>query len=246
MKTAFKTVAHASLMVTALALIACDKPDTEKKEAAADTPAGMPIQPSSPPVPVATEAASGTYRLDKSHASLTFKVNHLGFSHYTAQFTDFDATLEGDPKNPATAKLTATVNPKSLSLPTPPAGFVDALLGPDWLDAGKYPEIKFVSTAVELTGPNTARITGDFTLHGATKPLVLDATFNGGYAGHPMDPNSRIGFSATGTLKRSDYGIAYGIPQPGSTMGVSDEVQIAIETEFTGPKLEGAAAPAKH
>jgi polyisoprenoid-binding protein YceI len=98
-------------------------------------------------------------------------------------------------------------------------------------------------------GANGLRITGDFTLHGVTKPVVLNATYNGGYAGHPFDPHARIGFSATGKLKRSDFGVAYGIPAPGTTMGVGDDVDIVIETEFSGPPLpeaaKGAAGSAK-
>jgi len=62
-------------------------------------------------------------------------------------------------------------------------------------------------------------------------------TFNGGYRGHPYDPNARVGFSAKGTLKRSEFGVAYGIPEPGTTMGVSDEVRITIEAEFSGPPM---------
>ncbi len=78
-----------------------------------------------------------------------------------------------------------------------------------------------------------------------TKPVVLDATFNGGYAGHLMDPHARIGFSAHGVFKRSDFGVKYGVPAPGTTMGVSDEVEVNIETEFSGPALAKAeAAPA--
>ena len=84
---------------------------------------------------------------------------------------------------------------------------------------------------------DTLRVRGDLTLHGVTRPIVLEATFNGGYAGHPMDPNARIGFSAQGTLKRSEFGRAQGIPAPGTTMGVSDEVNVVIEAEFTGPPL---------
>ncbi len=80
--------------------------------------------------------------------------------------------------------------------------------------------MEFESRQVDVTGVNTVRIHGDLTLHGVTRPIVLEATFNGGYAGHPMDPNARIGFSAQGTLKRSEFGIAYGIPAPGTTMGV--------------------------
>ena len=74
--------------------------------------------------------------------------------------------------------------------------------------------------------------------------MVLDATYNGGYEGHPKDPNARIGFSARGALKRSDFGMTYGITAPGTTMGVGDEVGIIIEAEFNGPPLKSAPAPA--
>jgi polyisoprenoid-binding protein YceI len=74
--------------------------------------------------------------------------------------------------------------------------------------------------------------------------VVLEATFNGGYAGHPMDPHARIGFSAHGTFKRSEFGIGYGVPAPGTTMGVSDAVEVTIETEFSGPPLATAASAA--
>ena len=96
----------------------------------------------------------------------------------------------------------------------------------------------FRSSKVEVTGSNTMKISGDLTLRGVTRPMVLDATYNGGYAGHPLDPNARIGFSAHGTLKRSDFGMTVGIPAPGTTMGVGDEVEVIIETEFSGPPLK--------
>jgi len=66
---------------------------------------------------------------------------------------------------------------------------------------------------------------------------VLDAKYNGGYAGHPYDPNARIGFSAQGSFKRSDFGVSYGIPEAGTTFGVGDEVDVILETEFSGPPL---------
>jgi polyisoprenoid-binding protein YceI len=184
---------------------------------------------------------AGAYTLDKSHASLTFRVNHLGFSWYTAQFKSFDAQLQFDPKNLAASSVSATIDPRSLDLDSPPEGFVDQLLGDKWLDAAKFPTMSFRSTKVEALSSNKARVTGDFTLHGVTKPVVLEATFNGGYPGHAMDPHARIGFSATGTLRRADFGITYGIPEAGSTMGVSDEVAIAIEAEFSGPPLATAS-----
>jgi polyisoprenoid-binding protein YceI len=189
--------------------------------------------PAKPPAPV----PAGAYTLDRSHASLNFSVNHLGFSHYTARFASFDTKLTFDPANPAASTVEATIDANSLELPTPPAGFADTLKGPQWLDTGKYPTITFKSTKVEPAGGDKTRITGDFTLHGVTKPVTLEATFNGGYAGHPMDPNARIGFSAKGSFKRGDFGVAYGIPAPGTTMGVSDEVEVTIEAEFSGPPL---------
>ncbi len=227
-----------------LALAACGPaPETKKEEKAEAQPTVA-----SPPaaiVPAKTDAPAGTYKLDKAHANLEFRVNHIGFSNYTARFTAFDAELQFDPANPAASTVTATIDPRSLALPTPPAGFLDTLLSEKWLGAAAFPQMTFRSTKVELTGANTARITGDLTLKGATAPVVLDATFNGGYAGHPYDPQARIGFSARGSLKRTVFGVSEGVPSPGSTMGVSDDVEIIVETEFNGPPLAQGAAPAK-
>jgi len=189
------------------------------------------------PAPIAGALPAGSYTLDKAHASLIFRVDHMGFSHWTARFTGFDAHLQFDPAKPAAAQVTVTIDPASITPDNPPPGFVTALRGAKWLNAGKFPQITYRSTRVESTGQKGLRIYGDLTLHGITRPVVLDATFNGGYAGHPMDPHARIGFSAHGTLQRSEFGIAYGIPEPGSTMGVSDAVEFTIESEFSGPPL---------
>ena len=206
---------------------------------AATAPEAAPAEiAAAPAAPDVSKLPAGAYKLDPSHATLVFKVNHLGFSNYTAQFRTFTADMTLDPAQPETAKLTATVELNSLAIPAPPAGFIDELLSDTWLGASITPQMKFESTSITRTGPATADIVGDLTLKGATKPVTLHATFNGGYEGHPMDPAARIGFSAHGTLKRSDFGIDIGIPAPGSTRGVFDEVTIDIETEFTGPALK--------
>jgi polyisoprenoid-binding protein YceI len=180
----------------------------------------------------------GSYILDPSHASLTLSVDHLGFSRYTMQFTRFTASFSGDPDTPAAVSIAASADVKSLQLPAPPPGFLATLLGPDWLDAGRHPRLTFVSTAVEPVGPRRARVSGNLTLHGVTRPVTLEATLNGGYAGLPgLDPAARVGFSASGALKRSEFGITAAIPAPGSFLGVSDEVRFVIEAEFTGPPL---------
>ena len=196
----------------------------------------------SAPAPAPAAVPAGVYTLDKAHASLVFHVDHLGFSHYTAQFKSFDATLQFDPAQLGASGVEVSIDPRSLELPTPPAGFVDSLLGKDWLNAAAFPTMTFKSTRVQPTGANTVHITGDMTLHGVTHPVALDAVYNGGYPGHPMDPHARIGFSAHGTLKRSDFGIAYGIPAPGTTMGVGDAVDFDIEAEFSGPPFHPSQA----
>lgn len=193
------------------------------------------------PEPVGAPPA-GTYKLDRPHASLNFRVSHMGFSHWTARFTAFDATLTGDPANPAASSVTATIDAKSLqtNYPLSDFNFDEQLTGKEWLDAATYPKMTFRSTRVEVTGPKTAKVTGDFTLHGVTKPVTLDVTYNGGYGSEAYDPGgSRIGFSAHGWLKRSDYGVSMGIPAPGSIMGVGDDVEIIIEAEFTRPLDKG-------
>ena len=173
-----------------------------------------------PIAPAATEAPAGIYTLDRNHASLHFRVNHLGFSRYTARFTRFDAELRLDPADPAAASVSATIDPSSIETdnPDPNYDFNAQLRGEAWLDSAQFPQITFRSTRVELTGPDTARITGALALHGVTLPVTLDATFNGGYAGHPLDPaGARIGFSARGTLERSRFGIAEGVPRRAPT-----------------------------
>lgn len=203
---------------------------------AADQPSANSVPPpSSAPVP------AGAYTLDMSHTSLLFRVDHLSFSRYTGRFTKLDAKLRFDPVNPEKSSLLVEIDPKSIAADGAPEGFMATLAGKEWLDADRFPKITYRSTKVEKVGAKGLRITGDFTLHGVTKPLVLNAKYNGGYASHPFDPHARVGFSATGKLKRSDFGVSYGIPAPGSTFGVGDEVEIVIESEFTGPPPADAA-----
>ena len=184
---------------------------------------------------------AGAYTLDKAHASLIFRVNHIGFSNYTRRFKRFDAKLQFDPANMARSSVTVSVDATSLETdyPSPKELDFNALLqNEQWLDTAKYPQMTFRSSKVEVTAPSTLKISGDLTLRGVTRPMVLDATYNGGYEGHPLDPHARIGFSAHGTLKRSDFGMTVGIPAPGTTMGVGDEVEVIIEAEFSGPPLK--------
>jgi len=179
----------------------------------------------------------GGYEIDKLHTSLVFRVSHIGFSNYTGRFTKIDAKLDFDPARLAASRINVTIDPRSIQADNAPAGFLESLAGKDWLDAEHFPEMSFRSTNIEVTNKNSFRLHGTLTLHGVTKPIVLEARYNGGYASHPMEPRARIGFSASGSFKRSDFGVNYGIPDPGTTMGIGDEVQVILEIEFTGPPL---------
>ncbi|GLQ91113.1 hypothetical protein GCM10007901_00630 [Dyella acidisoli] len=118
----------------------------------------------------------------------------------------------------------------------------DIVKGPQFLDTAKFPQIVFRSEKIRMTGAKTFEILGTLDLHGVSRPLTLTGTYNGGYPGMPdMDPHARIGFSAHGAFKRSDFGIAYGVPAPGTTMGVGDLIDVTIEAEFSGPSLTTTA-----
>lgn len=178
---------------------------------------------------------AGAYTVDKAHTSLIFRVSHLGFSTYTGRFTRLDANLKFDPSNVAGSRVEVSIDPRSIEADNAPSGFLQTLAGKDWLDADRFPQMTFRTRSVEATGPGTFRVQGELTLHGITKPLSLDARYNGGYASHPYDPRARVGFSAQGRFKRSDFGVTYGIPAPGTTFGVGDEVAVTLESEFSGP-----------
>jgi polyisoprenoid-binding protein YceI len=188
-------------------------------------------------------APAGQYQIDKSHASLLMRVSHLGFSIYTTRFSRFDAQLTFDPSNIPASKVITTIDAASFEMDAAPQMCFDIMKGPQMLDTAKFPQIVFKSERIRMTGAKSMEISGTLTLHGVTRPLVLTATFNGGYPGLPnMDPHARVGFSAHGSFKRSDFGITFGIPAPGTTMGVGDLIDYSIEAEFTGPALAAPAA----
>jgi len=217
-----------SILALTLALAACGAPPSATTE-------GLPTE-----AAVEHTAPAGAYTLDKSHASLIVRVGHLGYSQFTARFQTWDAALNFDPAAPENSQINVTIDPRSIASDNPPAGFIDIMRN-DFLKAGEFPQITFNSARVERTGPNTARITGDLTLLGVTRPVTLDARFNGGYEGMNLDPNARIGFSAHGTFNRADFGMSYGIPAEGTNLGVSNAVEVIVETEFSGPAWHAPA-----
>jgi polyisoprenoid-binding protein YceI len=245
------------LLLALAALAACSQkeaPPQAQNEPAAAASAAAPATPAEPAeaagepsrtAALAADVPAGEYKMDHAHSTLIFRINHLGFSNYTARFRRFDAQLQFDPRNLPATQLTATIDPRSIEtdFPDPKYNFNAELAGEQWLNAAKFPEIAFRTTQVEDLGNQAMRVHGELTLHGVTRPIVLEATYNGGYVGHPMDPNARVGFSARGVLRRSEFGISGGIPQAGTNMGVGDQVTVVIESEFNGPPLAKAEAP---
>jgi polyisoprenoid-binding protein YceI len=196
-----------------------------------------------PAMPSMAPAPAGQYHLDKSHASLLLRVNHLGFSTYTTRFSRYDAELTFDPSNLSASKVLVTIDASSLEMDQAPRMCLDIVKGPKFLDTAKFPQILFKSEQVRMTGAKSMEISGTLTLHGVTRPIALTGTFNGGYPGMPkMDPHARVGFSAHASFNRSDFGMTFGLPAPGTTMGVGDLIDVSIEAEFTGPPLATPAA----
>ena len=177
---------------------------------------------------VALGASSGvpaaeSYQLEKSHADLLFTIEHAGFTRKHGWFRDLDGTLQFDAAKPENSKVTITV--KTDSLDTALAARDKDVKGPMFLDTAQYPEMRFVSTKVVPGANNELHIEGNLTLHGVTRPLTLNAKLNKS-GPNPFDQRPTLGFSATGALKRSDFGIAQYLPL------IGDEVNITLDVEF--------------
>jgi len=170
---------------------------------------------------------AGTYKTDQRHTNVLWHVNHFGMSNYYARFRNIDATLELDAADIANSKLSVTIDPKTIdtNYPADPNPFDIEIASEMFLDADAFPQITFTSTTIEITGDKTGKVVGDLTIRGVTKPVTLDVTLNN--AGpHPFSQNPMIGFSATGSFKRSDFGVD-------ALVGpIGDEVGLIIEAEF--------------
>jgi polyisoprenoid-binding protein YceI len=232
----------AGSVIMAVLVAASCSPKTDSK-LLVETPAPIAepaTAPAAAPAPSIEKIPAGEYTLDPAHSTFFFRVNHLGFSHFTLWYDKFEAKMTLDPANPSAATMEAKTDPASLMVHAPPKDFLEELKGKQYLDAAGFPEITYKSTAIKMVRANVADVTGDLTLHGVTKPITLTMTYKGGYEGHIYEPRARIGFSAKGTFKRSDFGIGGGVPTPPSTMGVFDDVEVIIESEWLGPPWKDA------
>lgn len=171
-------------------------------------------------------APAGAYRLDPNHASVVWRVDHGGgLSRFVARFDSFDAALDFDPDAPAASRLEATLDPMSVNTGLPNFD-QEIATGDRLLNGDAFPEVRFVSTAITMTSPTTASVTGDLSFRGETRPVTLETTFNGS-AFDPLRFSDVVGFSARTTFLRSDFGATAYL-----NFGVGDEVEILIEAEF--------------
>jgi len=177
-----------------------------------------------PGKPDPRRVVAGTYSADPHHTLVGWRVNHMGFNDYFGQFGNVTGTLVLDPAAPSKAKLDVTIPIASLS--TVSADLTKHMQGPDFFDAAKYPDARFVSTSVKASG-TSAVVTGNLTLRGVTKPITLKARFVGAGTGVPQAGSKKtVGFHATGTVNRGDFGMGFGLAL------VPDPIQLELTAAF--------------
>ena len=172
-------------------------------------------------------AAPLTYKIDANHTDVVASWSHFGFSNPIAHFGKVDGNITYDPANVGASKVEVTIPLSGLNSHV--GDFDDHLRSADFFDAEKFPNITFKSTSVKAAGKGKLKVTGDLTIKGVTKPVVLDVTINKTGV-QPMAKREAAGFSATTTVKRTDFGLGLYAPN------VSDQVKLSITTEAIVPK----------
>lgn len=175
-----------------------------------------------PAAAAAARVTAGAYKVDPAHTQVVWSLDHLGFSPLYGMFGEITGTLQLDPARLQDARLNIEIPMSGLTVTSP--GFARHLATPDLFDTAKFPTARFVSTSVRPQG-NRAVVTGNLTLHGVTKPVTLQAQFYG--AGpNPRSQAQTVGFTATTTIKRSEWGLGYGAP------AVGDDTELRITAAF--------------
>jgi polyisoprenoid-binding protein YceI len=179
-------------------------------------------KPTLPGLADAARVAASTYAVDASHSQINWQVNHFGFNDYFGLFGDVKGTLQIDPANLSAAKVDVTIPIASVA--TSSQGLTDHLKTADFFNVATYESARFVSTNVMVDGQK-ATIKGDLTMLGVTKPIELEARFEGAGV-NPMNKKQTIGFHAASTLRRSDWGMSKYVPM------VGDDVKLRISVAF--------------
>ncbi|MGM0585394.1 MAG: YceI family protein [Pseudomonadota bacterium] len=168
-------------------------------------------------------AAAEPYVMDKAHAQVTFRVDHLGFSMVTGWFREFDAEIDFDPDAIEESSVAFTIQADSVDTGWPDRD--EHIRGEDFLHVEEHPEITFVSKEVELTSENTAEVTGDVTIRGATNEETFEVTLNN-IGPSPFNEDQTIaGFTVTGEIDRTAYGVSFAAPAVGVTIPVRIDLE---------------------
>lgn len=170
--------------------------------------------------------------IDKSHSKIQFDVAHLVISEVTGQFKSFDGSVLSDKPDFSDAKIEVSIDVNSIN--TDDEKRDGHLKSPDFFDANKYPKITFKSKSLKKVNNNLYKLTGDLTMHGVTKEVVLDVQFNG----IKNDPwgNTKAGFKVTGKINRNDFGLKYNAPLEGGGVLIGEEVNITCNVELLKQK----------
>lgn len=173
-------------------------------------------------------APKGAYTLDSRHTILTFCIKHMGISSYCGRFNNVTGTLDFNGSQPEKATAKISVDVTSIDTPSDP---LDDKLKKEFFETDKFATATYEATSVTVGADNKGKINGNLTLHGVTKPLVLNATFNGGTKDAFRDAY-RIGFSAEATFKHEDFNF----PSVAWRSFIGDEVTLTIDAEFASGK----------
>ncbi|MBU6475402.1 MAG: YceI family protein [Alphaproteobacteria bacterium] len=174
--------------------------------------------------------AAETFSYDPLHTQVFFTVNHMGFTDVRGRFDSFGGTFTLDEAHPALSRADFTIKASSIDMGS---DVWNSHIEEGFLDSAKYPEIVFKSTKVVQTGAKTADMTGDLTLHGVTKPVTLHVTLNKTGVNPFIASRVDAGFSVTGTIKRSDFGMTKFIPVVGDDIGIDIAVDGMRQTDKT-------------
>lgn len=169
-----------------------------------------------------------TWNLDSAHSSADFKVRHMMVTNVNGTFGSLEGTIEFDADNPGDASVEATIDAASIS--TGAEDRDNHLRSGDFFEVEKYPNITFKSTDVNVTGDNTAEVTGDLTIRDVTKSITLDVTLVGVMENSPFG-DTRAGFEATTTINREDFGLTWNQALESGGVLVSKEVKISLEAQ---------------
>ena len=186
------------------------------------------------PVTSTLPLAPGPWTLDANHSSVLFVVRHLGLSNVRGRFDSFEASLD---VGTTLDSISVNADVELASVNTANADRDAHLRNADFFDTEKHQHMSFRSTAVTRTDDEEYELTGDLTIAGVTKPVTFDVEFNGTEV-FPGDQSTHAGFSATGQIKRSDFGIDFGIIPGAEKIMLGDKIKIELDIQFVAPSTD--------